>query len=105
MNKKIYPFLGAIIVTCIILCIYFVFQIHSSNSRIQLNNELISAKAQYQNGDLPYIDISTLTKFQWDRLYIFGPYAQCNLLIKRLDIVFGRSVNLLESKGMMIYLF
>jgi hypothetical protein len=88
MNKKIFPFLVAIIVICIILSICFAFQIHSSNSRIKLNNELISAKVQYQNGALPYIDISTLTKFQWDRLYIFGPYAQCNLINKKLDIVF-----------------
>lgn len=35
-------------------------------------SEMVSS---YKSGEIAAIDISTLTTFSWDRLYIFGPYA------------------------------
>jgi hypothetical protein len=50
---------------------------------VKLNN----LASRYKNGEISVIDISTITTFSWDRLYIFGDYTHPS----DLDAVVGKS--------------
>jgi hypothetical protein len=52
-----------------------------------LKADLLSLVSQYKSGDVSVIDISTLTTFPWDQLYIFGPYTDPS----ELDVMVGTS--------------
>jgi hypothetical protein len=52
-----------------------------------LIDEITNAFARYENGDIPFVDFSTITAFKWDRLYIIGPYSS----YKELTYRFGTS--------------
>jgi hypothetical protein len=32
--------------------------------------------SRYKNGDVEFIELKTVTPFDWDRLYVFGPYTR-----------------------------
>jgi hypothetical protein len=40
-----------------------------------LEAKLNDLASRYKNGEVPVIDLSTITTFSWDRLYIFGDYT------------------------------
>lgn len=54
------------------------------------NNKIMDAKlslaiSQYENGEISYIDIATITNnFVWDKLYIFTPYTSDEKIDKDL---------------------
>jgi hypothetical protein len=52
-----------------------------------LIDEIANAFARYENGEIPFVDLSTITPFKWDRLYIIGPYSP----YKELTYTFGAS--------------
>ena len=52
-----------------------------------LRIRLIDLASRYQKGEISVIDISTITTFAWDRLYLFGNYTS----IETLDDVVGES--------------
>ena len=37
---------------------------------------LLDAIARHKNGEIPNVDLSTITTFPWDRLYVFESYTQ-----------------------------
>src|SRR5688572_12828650 len=37
---------------------------------------LLDAISHHKNGEIPNVDLSTITTFPWDRLYVFEPYTQ-----------------------------
>jgi len=53
----------------------------------RLEAELLNLVSSYKNGDLSLINISTITTFTWEQLYIFGPYTTRS----ELDSMVGRS--------------
>ena len=40
-----------------------------------LELEITDAFSRYENGEIPFVDFSTITSFKWDRLYFIGPYT------------------------------
>src|SRR5262245_45268291 len=48
---------------------------------------LLDAIARHKNGEIPNVDLSTVTTFPWDRLYVFESYTQPS----EIDAVVGRS--------------
>jgi hypothetical protein len=52
-----------------------------------LMDEITNAFARYENGEIPFVDFSSITPFKWDRLYIVGPYSS----YKELTYRFGAS--------------
>jgi hypothetical protein len=40
-----------------------------------LKLEIYNAFSRYENGEIPFVDFSTITSFKWDRLYIIGPFS------------------------------
>ena len=48
--------------------------------------EITNAFSRYENGEIPFVDFSTITSFQWDRLYIIGPYSTYKELTYRFGI-------------------
>jgi len=48
---------------------------------------LLDAISRHKNGEIPNVDLSTITTFPWDRLYVFGPYTQPS----EIAAVVGRS--------------
>jgi len=71
----------------ILSLIIFLFLKHNNNERIgqELNVELLEKIGQYENGSIKEIDFSTIARFPWDTLYIFGPYSSCNQIVKTLE--------------------
>jgi hypothetical protein len=53
----------------------------------QLEIDLGEMVDQYKKGEVSEIDISLLTTFTWDRLYVFGAYTD----LSKLDSMFGNS--------------
>ena len=52
-----------------------------------LTAELSNMVNSYKNGEIDIVDLSALTTFSWDRLYLFGDYAEP----KEIDSIVGRS--------------
>jgi len=48
---------------------------------------LSEAVSRYKNGEISVVDLSALTTFSWDRLYVFGPYTE----LSKIDDVLGKS--------------
>jgi hypothetical protein len=51
-----------------------------------LEFEITNAFSRYENGEIPFVDFSTITSFRWDRLYIIGPYSTFKELTYRFGI-------------------
>jgi hypothetical protein len=51
-----------------------------------LEFEITNAFSRYENGEIPFVDFSTITLFSWDRLYIIGPYSTFKELTYRFGI-------------------
>ena len=62
----------------------FIFGYHPD----PLASELTDAFSKYESGDIPYVDMAAVTTFDWDRLYIYGPYTSP---VEELYSRFGRS--------------
>ncbi len=94
-NKKMIGILAALV--AVAWCSWFTVQNPDFVSKIgevvtesppdPLEVKLNDAALRYQNGDISIINISSLTTFSWDRLYIFGDYVETS----RLDSIVGRS--------------
>ena len=41
-----------------------------------LETELAELISQYEDGSISVIDLTSITRFSWDKVYIFGPYTQ-----------------------------
>ncbi len=52
-----------------------------------LESEITHAFSKYENGEIPFVDFSSITSFEWDRLFIIGPYST----YKDLTYRFGTS--------------
>jgi hypothetical protein len=51
-----------------------------------LIDEITNTFSRYENGEIPFVDFSTITSFSWDRLYIIGPYSTFKELTYRFGI-------------------
>lgn len=75
----------------------------SGPSEIALSNAI----SRYKNGEIPVVDLSTVTTFSWDRAYIFGPYTEGS----EIDAVVGKSwrdscfTTIAGSDGLTLLLF
>jgi len=102
MNERNKIFLVAFLLGFVLSCIssYFLKTIVTkffddmSSGNVGLMNatdpsesELKNAFLRYNNGEIPVVDISTITAFSWDRLYMFGDYTEPS----EIDSVVGRS--------------
>jgi len=52
-----------------------------------LKAELSNMVNRYNNGEIDIVDLSALTTFSWDRLYLFGDYTEPS----EIDSIVGRS--------------
>ena len=52
-----------------------------------LKAELSNMVNSYNNGEIDIVDLSALTTFSWDRLYLFGDYTEPS----EIDSIVGRS--------------
>jgi hypothetical protein len=85
--KKILPtVLAVLVLVCIVSIaskiIFDTFDnLSSGNIELRetpdpLKAELSNMVNRYKNGEIDIVDLSALTTFSWDRLYLFGDYAQ-----------------------------
>jgi len=57
------------------LVVPFVNYLTKEYQRERLAAQLDSVVASYKNGEVDAINISTITSFEWGKLYLFGPYT------------------------------
>jgi hypothetical protein len=68
---------------------------------------LSNAISRYKNGEISVVDLSTVTTFSWDRVYIFGPYTE----FSKIDGIVGKSwrdscfTTIQSSEGLSLLLF
>jgi hypothetical protein len=53
----------------------------------RMQHEITNAFSRYENGEIPFVDFSTITSFEWDQLYIIGPFSS----YRKLTYQFGAS--------------
>jgi len=72
-----------------------------------LEFELTDAFSQYESGKIPFVDLSALTSFTWDRLYIFGPYTLYSELNSKIGIswmfVCSTDIDVLEETALLVF--
>jgi hypothetical protein len=72
-----------------------------------LEGELSNLISRYEKGDASIIDLSTVTTFSWDQLYVFGPYTP----LSELESTVGRSwrnkcftqIDVLEGHALLVF--
>ena len=66
----------------------FIFSKYKSdqNQKRQLVSELETVILQNKSGEISIIELSKITKFPWETLYIFGPYTSPD----KIDSIIGR---------------
>jgi len=72
-----------------------------------LEAELSAMISRYENGETSFIDLSAITSFSWDRLYVFGPYTP----LSSLESTVGRSwrnicftqIDVLEGYDLLVF--
>jgi hypothetical protein len=72
-----------------------------------LESDLTHAFSSYERGGSSMIDLSAITTFLWDRLYVFGPYTP----LEDLEAAVGRSwrnicfthINVLENDALLVF--
>lgn len=85
MNKRLRTvFLLLILLVVVTIPGYFVLKA-SQNSRQDLQSNLARAIFQNQAGEIQVVDLSSITTFPWDKLYVFGPYTSS----QRIDSILG----------------
>jgi len=98
----------------IIASIYFlnIDDFESGNDELRdvpdpLRTELSNVVSKYENGEIEFIDLSSLTTFSWDHLYLFGGYTPAS----KIDSIVGRSwrkncyTNIVTSEGIVFMVF
>ena len=78
--KKQYKFLlitiiGLMILMAAIILPWIYGRVQNALQEQKLKEDLSVAIDRHLKGETPYVDIAALTTFEWDRLYIFGPYT------------------------------
>jgi hypothetical protein len=73
--------------------------------REQLQADISNQVILYESGEAPNIDLSKLTSFSWDRLYIFGSYLPLDLIQERLGSSWEPSEPLALGYGASFTLF
>lgn len=60
----------------------------ADGERAILSSYMNTAIDDYKDGGAPYIDLTTISSFSWDRIHFFGPYSSCQHVTKSLSAPF-----------------
>jgi hypothetical protein len=77
------------------------------NKREELVTDLDMLIKSYKIGDVDVIDISTITPFEWERLYLFAPYTSKERIVEVTGIKWsGNQKTFIESNdGIVLFIF
>ena len=81
--RKVFFTLTSIVIFAGVL---LVKAIEEKENRQTLRDNLAGTIAQYDNGELPCVDIPSTMNFAWDSLYVFRPYRSPD----EIDSIIGR---------------
>jgi len=87
MEKVAQTSLALLLVLSIFGVILFLVYKSEERERQELELNLAQTIQKNQVGDVEKVDISSLTSFSWDRMYVFAPYT----LPVRIDTVLGKN--------------
>lgn len=82
---------------------------YSVNKRVELTRHIEGAIDSYLEGETKNIDIASIRYFQWDRVYIFGPYSRCKHIIAALDAPYFwfrcqiSGIEITESRSLFVF--
>lgn len=75
------------------------------NQRNQLIVDLDRLVALYKNGKVDAIDISTITPFEWEKLFLFSPYSTAEQIFKTLGFSDDIKSFISYDDGIILFVF
>lgn len=75
------------------------------NQQEQLVIDLDKQVALYKTGDVDAIDISTITSFEWEKLYLFSPYSTPEQIFKTLGFSDDIKSFISYDDGIILFVF
>lgn len=73
--------------------------------REQLAADLDKLVQLYKNGKVDAIDISSITPFEWEKLYLFSPYSPAELIFKTLGFSGDIKSYISTDDGIILFVF
>ena len=89
--KKI--FVLTITAIMVAVSVSFVNYLTKEYQRAQLATQLDMLVESYKKGDVKTISISTITPFEWEKLYLFGPYTTKEHIVEVTGLVDSANLN------------
>ena len=86
-NKFVIAITVILVALSAMLVVSFVNYLTKENQREQLAAQLDSLVESYKKGDVEAISISAITSFEWEKLYLFGPYTTKEHIIEVTGLV------------------
>jgi hypothetical protein len=75
------------------------------NQREQLIVDLDRLVQLYKNGKVGAIDISSITPFEWEKLYLFSPYSSAENIFKTLGFTDEIRSYIATDDGIILFVF
>jgi hypothetical protein len=107
ISKRNLFFLLAITVIAVGITSFYLTQETHRVERENLENNLSGMISLYKNGEISFIDLSIISTFSWDRLYIFGPYTSLEVINKSLNGIWLRywNTSIEYNEGIVLLVF
>lgn len=113
MSKKILQLFCGVALALLIVEVFICKDYHDvQNEQKVADKEILiqdikDAFSQLENNGLPYIDLSNVARFNWDKFYIFGPYTPERSIKSVLGIIspwgIGTTVDTSENKVFLVF--
>lgn len=72
----------------------------------EMSDSIDASVDRYTRGEIPYVDISKITDFSWDRLYIFGPLTDRRAISYTLGFDWGgRSLEHEDGTALLVFMY
>ncbi len=107
MKKLVRVSLMLLVLLCFLGVVSYLNLKTKEKERHKLSSSLIQAIQKNRAGEVDKVDLSLLTSFSWDRLYVFGPYT----LPEKIDMALGhywigsRFTEIQSSDGISLLIF
>ena len=92
-NKFFLTIISIMVALSATLVVSFANYLTKEYQRERLAAQLDSLVASYKNGEVDSIRISAITSFEWEKLYLFGPYTPKQHIVEVTGLMDSANIN------------